>query len=262
MHNSEIRQEKQITNTWLHFSFKQDISDSLGSVVPYPHYHYLNKNNVMVYAWLIDGFFGTKNNINYLNDIIGRFKITFNDCKYIKHQRTTKSSVTPLKMRLFNGLQSKAKNILKERYQRAETRNDYSFWCIKLYAEDLIKKEGLIIYGSLESWAFENFVDSCKDKSTLRAKCRSVYNWYFERDWQVGRVKSTKTKGEIMASRQEHAKRIHKELADNTRKKVLSVVTGMFKADYIKPNGSYNVSKIAKDSGVSRNSVMKYIKDL
>lgn len=262
MNNSQIRQEKQITNTWLHFSFKDDVTDSLGSIVPYPHYHYLDTNNRMIYAWLLDGFFDTKKNVEYLNDIIGRFKITFNDCKYIKHQKTNKSLLTPLKMRLFNGLKSKAKSILKEKYKRAETRQDYVFWCIKLYCEDLIKKDGLIIYQSLESWAFDNFVDHCKDKSTLVAKCRGCYNWYFERDWQIGRVKSSKTKESIMASRQEHAKRMHTQLADETKRKVLTIVTGMFKNDYIKKNGSWNVSKIAKDSGTSRPTVIKYLKEL
>ena len=39
-------------------------------------------------------------------------------------------------------------------------------------------------------------------------KIASIYNWYFDRDWQIGRVtKTTKTKEEIMASRQEHAKK-------------------------------------------------------
>ena len=56
---------------------------------------------------------------------------------------------------------------------------------------------------------FENFIDLAKDKSTLKAKCRNVFNWYFERDWQIGRVnKSNKTKEQIMATRQEHAIKI------------------------------------------------------
>lgn len=267
MNDSKIRQEKQITNTWIQLSFKDDISDSLGSVVPYPHYHYLNKNNVMVYAWLLDGFFETKNNINYLNDIIARFKITFDGSKYIKHQKTTQCSLTPLKMRLFNGLTSRAKSIVKEKYQRAENRSDYVFWCIKLYCEDLIKRDGIIIYNTLETWAFSNFLDYSKDKSTLRAKCRSTYNWYFERDFELGRsnkkYKNMKEYQELtMATRKEQAIKMHTELAEQTKRKVLNVAFGMFKADYIKPNGAYNVSKIARDSGTSRNSVIKYLKEV
>ena len=62
-----------------------------------------------------------------------------------------------------------------------------------------------------------------------------------------------------MATRQEHALKNSKKIADKTEKKVLNCITGMFKDDYKKKNGSWNVSLIAKDSGTSRNTVMKYL---
>ena len=65
-----------------------------------------------------------------------------------------------------------------------------------------------------------------------------------------------------MASRKEHAKKIHTKLADDTRKKVINVITGMFKDDYKKKNGDWNIAKKAKDSGTSRNTVYKYLKQL
>ena len=40
---------------------------------------------------------------------------------------------------------------------------------------------------------------------------------------------------------------------------MLNITTGMFKDEYKKPNGSWNISKIAKDSGTTRPTVMKYL---
>ena len=261
--NTKIDRRCQLTNTWLHIAFSEDISHELGSSIPYPNHHYL-LNNRLVYCWLISGWFDTVKSVIFLNDIIARFKITFIDCKYLKHSKDLRSSIKPYILKEFQGLKSKANAILRDKYSRVETRaDDYVFWCIKLYCEDLIRQDGLIIYQLLENWAFDNFIDKSKDKSTLRAKCRSTYNWYFDRDWKIGRAnKSTKTKEEIMATRQEQAIKMHTKLAEDTRKKVLTCVTGMFLNDYKKSNGSWNISKIAKDTGTSRPTVMKYLKEL
>lgn len=257
--NTKIDRRCQMTNTWLHIQFDTDISGELGNTIPYPNHHYV-RNNKLVYCWLISGWFDTVSAVTFLNDVIARFKITYIDCKYLKHSKDTQSSVKPYILKEFQGLKSKAKAIIKDKYKRAETRaDDYVFWCIKLYCEDLIRQDGLIIYSSLESWAFDNFIDHCKDKSTLRAKCRGTYNWYFERDWKIGRVKVNKTKEEIMATREVHAKKIAEKRAKETEKKVLNCITGMFSHEYKKPNGAWNVTKIANDSGTTRPTVMKYL---
>ena len=238
-------------------SFFDDITDSLGEVVPYPQRHFVDKYNT-TYCWLLDGYFGTKNNQKYLNDIIARFILTFCNCKYEKHFYDTATNIMPLKLKAFQGLQSN--KVLNKEYLRAHAQFDSIFWTLKYYAEDLIRENNCIIYQKLEDYAFTNFIYDAKDKSTLRAKCRSIYYWYEERDWQVGRVnKKFKNKEELMASRSEHMKKINKERQEKTKKKVLNCITGMFKFDYKKKNGDWNISKIAKDSGTSRNTVYKYI---
>lgn len=260
MHNCT----KNYTNCQINNSLLQirgDISHLFGNELPYPQLHfYSNEYSSMVYSWYIDGFFKTQKNIKFINDIIARFKLTAN-CQLHSLKALTIENINPIKLKAFQGLKSLANDKLKEKYQRVETRaDDYVFWCLKLYAEDLIRQEGLIIWNTFENWAFENFIDISKDKSTLKAKCRNIFNWYCDRDWQIGRVnKSNKTKEEIMASRQEHAKKMHTKLANDTKKKVLNCITGMFAYEYKKPNGSWNVSKIAKDSGTTRPTVMKYL---
>lgn len=256
---NKIAPKKQEKSTL--FQIRGDISHLFGNEIPYPQHHfYSNEFNCMVYCWYLDGFFGTKNNIKFLNDIIARFKITV-DCQLHSFKSVQMENINPINLKAFRGLKSLANDKLKEKYQRVETRaDDYVFWCLKLYAEDLIRQDGLIIWNTFENWAFENFIDLAKDKSTLKAKCRNIFNWYCDRDWKIGRVKkSNKTKVEIMATRQEHALKIAKKNSEDTKKKVLNCITGMFAHEYKKPNGSWNVTKIAKDSGTSRPTVMKYL---
>lgn len=69
-----------------------------------------------------------------------------------------------------------------------------------------------------------------------------------------------KQKGEIMASRRLHAIKIHTKLAEDTKRRVLNCITGVYLNEYIKPNGTWNVTKIAKESGTSRPTVIKYLK--
>jgi hypothetical protein len=258
MDYSENTADSQEINTWLSIKFTDDISDSLGSVVPYPHKHYVN--GVWVYSWLIDGFFGTKKSMDYLNDIIARFIITFPNSSYYKHYNDIQSTITPIKLRQFQNLKSRATQIVNSNYRYDGTR-DLVFWCLKLHSELLIQEKGIFSYDELYSYGTDNFIEQVKDRSTLKAKCRNIFRWYLDRDFKIPnrREKSTKTKEQIMATRQEHAKKIHTKLAADTKRKVLNVITGMFKDEYRKKNGDWNISKIAKDSGTSRNTVMKYL---
>lgn len=254
-----------VRHTWLHVLFRDDVTFDFGNVLPYPQAHYI-KNNYIVYCWLVDGFFDTKKGSDYLNDIIARFKLTY-DCKLVNRINYHSNDINPVKLTQFRHLTSKVNSILNAKYKRAETYKDFVFWCLKLHAEELIKKEGLIIYQTLETFALDNFIDHAKDKSTLIAKCRAVYNWYFERNWQVGRAKKKYLnmkdyQERNLATRQEQAKKMHTKLAAETKRKILNCVTGMFSQDYKKNNGDWNISKIAKDTGTSRTTVYKYINDL
>ena len=138
-------------NTWLHISFSDDISSELGNVIPFPHHHYMS-NNKIVYCWLIDGFFDTLKGIQFLNDIIARFKITFETSQYLKHTIDTESTLCPLKLKAFQNLKSRAvqKIIQNSRYDGTR---DFIFYCLKLHAELIIKEKGIFSYDELEDFA-------------------------------------------------------------------------------------------------------------
>jgi hypothetical protein len=113
----------------------------------------------------------------------------------------------------------------------------------------------MVAYSLIESFAFNRFIDRAKDKSTLKAKCRSIWNWYDAREWVIP------TRKGLGMSRQEGAKKAREKRMADTKRKILSVVTGIFQDEYKNKRGKWNISKIAKDSGTSRNTVMKYVKE-
>ena len=237
-----------------------DISHLFGNEIPYPQSHYYsNEHNRMVYCWYIDGFFGTKNNIKFLNDIIARFKITA-ECQLHSFKSVPMENINPINLKAFQGLKSLARDKLKEKYQRVETRaDDYVFWCLKLYAEDLIRQDGLIIWNTFENWAFENFIDLAKDKSTLKAKCRNVFNWYFERDWKVGRTIS-KNKEDVLEYRRELARNLAAKKEEENYNKVTNAISGLL-ADsmFRKKNGKWNAVAIAEYLNLDPRTVRKYL---
>lgn len=145
---------------------------------------------------------------------------------------------------------------------RADKFDDFVFWSIKFHCESLIQEQGVVAYNQLQDFATENFYNHKKGISTPIAKAKSIWHWYEERDWKIPNRKKYNTEEELKElymTRAEHAKKIHTKLANDTRKKVLNIITGMFADEYKKADGSWNVSKIAKDSNTSRNTVMKYL---
>ena len=255
---NKIAPKKQEKNTL--FQIMGDISHLFGNEIPYPQSHYFSNNhNKMVYCWYIDGYFKTQKNVQFINDIIARFKLT-TDCQLHSFKAMTIENINPISLKSFKGLKSLARDKLKEKYQRVETRaDDYVFWCLKLYAEDLIRQDGLIVWNSFEKWAFDNFLDLAKDKSTLKAKCRNIFNWYFERDWKVGRTIS-KNKEDVLEYRRELARNLAAKKEEENYNKVENAITGLL-ADsmFRKKNGKWNAVAIAEYLNLDPRTVRKYL---
>jgi transcriptional regulator of acetoin/glycerol metabolism len=64
-----------------------------------------------------------------------------------------------------------------------------------------------------------------------------------------------------MATRQQQqAKKMTAKRVKSTKEKIFNCTRGLISFDYIKEDGSWNISKIAKDTGTSRTTVYKYLK--
>lgn len=256
---AQNKTENNLKGFWLHFYLNGSGSEFLDYDLPIPTYleHY---NRGYAVAWCIEGFFGTKKGEHFLNDVIARFIISFADLSPQRlpykpnYEKSIKTAHILNKAYSLKSFSTKLKSIKTKKKipQRAEQFEDLIFWAIKLMAEDLISEYGLIPYQQLEDFALNNFIHK-KDRSTLRAKCRSVFNYYEEKDFKITKKERSKM------SREEHIKKVHKARAEETERKILNITSGMFADDLKKKNGKWNISKIARELNLSVNTVKKYL---
>jgi hypothetical protein len=142
---------------------------------------------------------------------------------------------------------------------------DYCFWAIKLYTEDLIREfgEGTPVPSSMiEDWAYGQFADHKKGKSTVRAKCRSIWHWYNRRDWALPTLYIKKNKREVLMTRQARALKNAEMRAVHAKNKVINITTNLIASHYRKKSGSWHIGRIAQDTNLSEPTVSKYLKEL
>ena len=114
-----------------------------------------------------------------------------------------------------------------------------------------------------------NELGSKKGISSVICKARNIAQWCYENynpngvnNWSVNNwnyTRKTTSDKELKVTRQERAKENARLKYERVHKKILNILN---KADeYKKKNGSWNISKIAKEAGVTRSSVYKHLKD-
>ena len=148
------------------------------------------------------------------------------------------------------------------------------FWIIGMYQIKKYVKNEFVMYNNLYSYLvqlnskirdpieteeIEHITSNCV-RYTMNNKNFIILHNKKDRK-QINKDYYNKHRGEKM-TRKENMVKLNKQKADNTKRKVLSVITGMFANEYKKKNGEWNISKISKDIGVSRNSVYKYLQQL
>ena len=245
-------------NTWLYFFlYGAKGYEFMDYNLPPPNYLLHAQRGVFI-GWLINGYPGTNKSREYFNDIIARFIIAYKEYKPERlpyRPELSREAIIDInhshELKEFQNLPSlywaNEKNIWT--HESVGT-IDQIFWAIKLYTEELIKEFGEgtpIPYEMLEDYAFRNFFDR-KDRSTLKAKCRNIWNWYNDRGWKM--------------TRRERALTNAKSIKEKKRRQILNAVTGIMKDEYIKDDGTWNKYKLAKDLGMSFHTINKHIKEL
>ena len=99
-----------------------------------------------------------------------------------------------------------------------------------------------------------------KGESTALAKAKNIAEWTFY-NYNGKRKRKTKTEEELKVTRRERALTNAKDKYKKAHRKIINIVTGIFKDEYKKKNGEWNITKIAKDAGVDRKTVYKHLKD-
>ncbi len=254
-------------NTWLYFHlFGAEGYEFLEYNLPHPNF--LMHSNLGVFiGWLIKGYPGTAKSKNYFNDIIARFIIAFKEYKperlpyrpYLKREAVVNLNQT-YDLKLFQNLPSLYWANKKHIWSTDSVGTiDQIFWAIKLYTEELIKEfgEGIPVpYEFLEDFALRNFFDR-KDKSTLRAKCRNIWNWYNERNWTIPKRREWKM------TRSERAKKNAELKKQRARAILLGFIQNNLLADeYKKADGTWNVTKLSKATKLDPKTIRKHLKEL
>ena len=255
-----------------------------------------NKNGVFI-GYFIEGFFGTKKAKQFLTDIIKRFEKTFLRLSNVGYVERIKHSpiidentnchfqmevIYSLKdfSRILDSLDNKVSKKEEEienlKIARAigekKVTDDALFDYMRFIAYDFVKangKEALTREYLEQIGEIGNEVlNKTKEPSTIRAKAKSIYNWIIENynengsgvnNWNYKR--KTKNDKELAMTRRERALSNSKKRYDEAHKKIISLATGMFADEYKKADGSYNINKIAKDTGYSRKTVYKHLRD-
>jgi len=225
-----------IKNFWLYFWINGIGDEWIEYGLPIPTIHkHINRGYYI--GWAIDGFFKTKKGQEFLNDIIARFLISFNEkgierlpfkpSKKDLDNNTARIYAKVYKLKEFSR-QLDSLPTKKFTPTRADSFEDFTFWAIKLYAEDMIRATGFIVYDSLESWALNQFLEH-KERSTIRAKCRSVWKWYSDRDFELSNSQEKKYETielwyeESKMTRQENMKKISREKAEKNKRKIINI---------------------------------------
>jgi hypothetical protein len=259
--------EKNNIKTWLYFFLWGAQGDIfLEYNLPTPNY-VINAERGVFIGWQINGYPGTAKSREYFNDIIARFLIAYKAHKPERLPYRPDVSREAIKLLDVSYELKEFQNLPslywanKKKIWTAESVGtiDQIFWAIKLYVEELIREfgEGVgVPYGYLEDFAFKNFFDR-KDKSTLRAKCRAIWNWYDERGWIIPKRREWKM------TRSERAKTNAQLKKQRARAVLLGFIKGSLLAnEYKKKDGSWNITKLSMATGLSRPTIISHLKEM
>lgn len=237
------------TGFWLSFQIHGDGSELFEYGLPMPtHYERANNSSYGAY-WLLDGYFGTKKSREYLNDTISKLSLAFKISRRLGSPREGVANEAH-KLSSFSGLPSLRTR--SAQYLNSSKYDDNVFWAIKLHAIRTIRVTGWLDRSSLTDWAFDVFLvgEHVKDKSTLRAKCRSIFEWYEARNWRVDERIST-------MSRIEGAAKARAKLEIQTRGKIQTAI------NVLRLYGTkITVRSLAEEAGISKSTSQKYLNEI
>ena len=255
----------------MHFTLRGDGTEWIDANLPTPNYFYkfttFDGKSIDSYciAYLIYGYFGTQKGYEYINDIIARFSLTLPIKERLKYppEEKDKHHDHIYKLKAFQNLKSLTRKYVPK-LNGSMAGDDNTFWELKLWIEHRIRDSG----GEGSFTDFTGFLDHAlmfydfKDRSTAKAKCRNIWNWYEARGWTYHVLKkSSKTEEEILMTRQERAISNSKAKADRARKIVINAITGLYADEYKKKSGTWHIKRIAETTGLHREVVSKYVKE-
>ena len=224
----------------------------------------------IVYKLVVDGFGGTKRAKRFETDILLRFQILndniFSDIETKFTSEPSSYNLKELSKRL-PSLPSYDKDFIARVLDNPKKYEDLCFWAMKAQMELLIKQGYRQSYNTLLEWALEQF--SSKEFSTLKAKAKSIFNWYHTRGFKIfGAYERKTTDEEYQMTRSENMKRVKTLQKATTQAKIKALIddSGLFECDFRHKDGQYkglvNVPKLARYMDVSEMTIRRNLKDM
>ena len=252
--------KNQIPVYFICFLIQGNGTEWIDADLPTPNWFRKFKHSYLI-GWLIDGYFATKKGQEYLNDIIARIIFTLPVKERLKYRPNNPLQINRIyKLKEFQALKSLPNKFKGYEYAiKPEKGHDRVFWAIKWKTEQIIEEQGEgrpVVFDLLHSWAAAHFIDDVKDKSTLKAKCRSVWEWYYDRDWTIP------TRREFLMTRSERARANAKKREMETKSRIYDFLSTFEALECKKKNGKWNATKIAKKLGMKPHTVLKHLKDI
>lgn len=219
-------------------------------------------NGSWIGQWSIDGYFATKRSIEFLQDAIARFVETYGHeaIKPVPAPHTspdlTKEEILRLRDFVADLKKLKRKKGNKVPLQKiAATNFDETFWAMKLWVERQLSHNR--IPTELEIQAIGEAYAPHKERSTIRAKARSIYRWYAPRNFEPTPDERKRTVGDKPMTRQEAARIATQTKVTRARSKVEVAV------NTLKMQGKkISCRKVAEAAQISRNTAAKYLREL
>lgn len=234
---------------WLHLRASGDGLEIAEYGLPTPNYYHRKEGSeTYTVAWLLDGYFGTSKGKAYLNDVIARLSMGMQIANRLDFAPKT-DTLNRYELRQFQSLPSLPRNWGKKNLaNHPHHKKDAIFWAIKLQAIERIRCTGFLDYDALKDWAFDLFITRAKDRSTLRAKVRNVWEWYRDRDWKLdGRVHTM--------SRADAAAKATKVRQERTKAKIQGAI------NVLRLYGKkITAEAVAEEAKIARGTAQKYIK--
>ena len=262
-------------------------TEFLDTFLPLPNIHKWLDDKSYIVAWLLEGYFLTKKNQKFLDDVIKKGIETFEKSEALRvewigwiniaklndndiihlNAYNLRDNIAPYLEQKQNKTDYRALELLASATEYKESDDAFFDW-LRFKVYDFVKENGknaltLDYCKELAIIGYE-IMGHKKGISTPLAKAKSIYNWVIENYNPKGRwdyVRKTKDDKELQMTRRERALTNNKKRYDEAHKAIISLATGMFANEYKKKDGSFNINKLAKDTGYSRNTIYKHLKN-
>jgi len=239
---------------------------------------WLLNRGLYIVKFEIDGYFSTAEGIKYLQDVQARFIQTYGEDavkpavppkrepdyerEVILHLKEFAANLDSLKRKVANTVP--LQKVLANDF-------DETFWAMKLWMERQLSQNRIPSECELES--IGSTYAPHKERSTIRAKARSIYRWYALRDFEPTRdartakerkiedrlrylLRTGKTEDEIM-TRQEAAKVATQTRMARVQAKIEQAIN-LLKME----NKKITVRAVADFAQISTKTAQKYLKEL